>query len=62
MDIVFTSNERVLVNERPGRMRVITGGKLQDEPIKRSEVSSGSEAGLMGLTLDPEYASNKLFM
>lgn len=58
--IVFTSNERVLVNERPGRMRVITGGKLQDEPIKTfSEVSSGSEEGLMGLTLDPEYASNK---
>lgn len=59
--IVFTSNERALVNERPGRMRVIVDGKLQAEPIKTfSEVSSGSEEGLMGLAIDPEYASNKL--
>lgn len=58
--IVFTSNERVLVNERPGRIRVIINGKLQDEPIKTfNEVSSGSEEGLMGLTLDPYYETNK---
>ncbi len=59
--IVFTSNERILVNERPGRMRVISDGKLQDNPIKTfTEVSSRSEEGLMGLTLDPEYSSNNL--
>ncbi len=58
--IVFTSNERVLVNERPGRIRVIINGKLQDEPIKTfNEVSSASEEGLMGLTLDPDYETNK---
>lgn len=59
--IVFTSAERVLVNERPGRMRVISEGKLQNNPIKTfTEVSSRSEEGLMGLTLDPEYSSNNL--
>jgi glucose/arabinose dehydrogenase len=31
--IVFTSGTRVLVNERPGRLRVIEGGKLLDKPL-----------------------------
>ncbi len=59
--IVFTSQSRVLVNERPGRLRIIENGKLLKEPLKEfAEVSSGSEEGLMGLALDPEYPANKL--
>jgi aldose sugar dehydrogenase len=59
--IVFTSASRVLVNERPGRLRIIESGKLVNEPLREfSEVSSGSEEGLMGLALDPDYQSNKL--
>ncbi|MBZ0098654.1 MAG: PQQ-dependent sugar dehydrogenase, partial [Taibaiella sp.] len=59
--IVFTSEDRILVTERPGRLRIIENGKLVSEPLKTfHEVSSGSEEGLMGLALDPEYISNKL--
>ncbi len=59
--IVFTSENRVLVNERPGRLRIIENGKLITEPLKIfDEVSNNSEEGLMGLALDPDYTANKL--
>jgi glucose/arabinose dehydrogenase len=59
--IVFASDSRVLVNERPGRLRIIENGKLLDKPLKAfDEVSNNSEEGLMGLALDPDYSTNKL--
>jgi glucose/arabinose dehydrogenase len=59
--IVFTDSNRILINERPGRMRVIQDGRLMEQPLHVfSEVSSQAEEGLMGLTLHPEYKSNKL--
>lgn len=58
--MVFTSGERVLVTERPGRVRLIENGVLQPEPIRVfPEVSNQAEEGLMGLTLDPDYPNNK---
>lgn len=59
-DIVFTSEDRILVTERLGRIRAIVNGRLQEQPlITFPEVSSRGEEGLMGLALDPEYGSNK---
>lgn len=59
--IVFTSDSRILVNERPGRLRVIENGVLRKEPLREfKDISSGSEEGLMGLALDPDYTTNKL--
>jgi glucose/arabinose dehydrogenase len=59
--IVFTSQNRVLVNERPGRVKVIENGVLVSAPLHRIEnLSNRSEEGLMGLALDPDYNSNKL--
>lgn len=60
--IAFTSESRMLVTERPGRIRVIENGQLRAEPlITLSEVSSSDEEGLMGMVLHPEYAQNKEF-
>ncbi len=57
--LVFTSPTRLLVTERPGRIRVVKNGQLKPEPIKTfPEVSTESEEGLMGMTLDPDYANN----
>ncbi len=59
--IVFTGDSRILVNERPGRLRVIENGVLRKEPLREfKDISSGSEEGLMGLALDPDYTTNKL--
>jgi len=58
--IVFTSPTRLLVTERPGRVRVIENGVLQEQPIRVfPEVLTTAEEGLMGMTLDPNYDQNK---
>ncbi len=58
--IAWTDNNRMLVNERTGKIRIIQNGKLQDAPLLEvKEVSVGSEEGLMGLAVDPNYAENK---
>ena len=59
--LVFTSNDRWLVSERKGTIRVVEDGVLQAVPLITFEgVSTQSEEGLMGLALDPDYAENKL--
>lgn len=58
--IAWTDKDRMLVNERPGRIRIIQNGKLQDTPLLEvKEISTGSEEGLMGLAIDPDYSQNK---
>ena len=51
---------RALVTERPGRVRLLTDGKLRQEPVAVVDVveTDGSESGLLGLAVDPEFADN----
>jgi len=58
--IVFTSDNRILVSERSGAIRVVENGKLLDKPLISFSVSSEAEDGLMGIELDPDYEENKL--
>ena len=58
--IVFTSAERLLVSERPGRVREIVDGQLNPEALYTfTDVVTVEETGLMGMVLDPNYADNK---
>ncbi len=58
--IVFTSSTRMLVTERPGRIRVIEDGVLLEAPLHTFEdVISDAEEGLMSLAVHPQYVSNK---
>ncbi len=58
--IAFTSPTRMLVAERPGRIREVVGGQLNPTPLLTiAQVSSTDEEGLMGLAIDPQYAQNK---
>ncbi|MBS1494222.1 MAG: PQQ-dependent sugar dehydrogenase [Bacteroidetes bacterium] len=58
--IAWTDKDRMLVNERSGKIRIIQNGKLQDAPLLEvKDVSSNAEEGLMGLAIDPNYSSNK---
>jgi glucose/arabinose dehydrogenase len=58
--LVFTSPNRLLVSERSGAIRVIENGELATKPlINFANVSSKSEEGLMGLTKDPDYETNR---
>lgn len=58
--IVFTSKDRWLVSERSGSVRVIENNTLAAQPLITFNASSKSEEGLMGMALDPDYATNKL--
>ena len=61
----------LLVTERPGRVRLIQDGEVVPEPVLEFGVSMppplygipllGSEGGLLGLLLHPEFASNRQF-
>ncbi len=58
--LVFTSDTRMLVTERSGRLRVVENGVLHSGALfVFPEVSNEGEEGLMGLALDPEYMSNR---
>lgn len=59
--IVFAPDGRILVAERPGRVRVIENGKLRPTPLFTiSDIEPGGESGLMGLTLHPNFKENRL--
>jgi glucose/arabinose dehydrogenase len=54
--LAFAPDGRLFFTERPGRLRVVSDGKLATEPVARLPVSAGGEGGLMGLALDPDFA------
>jgi glucose/arabinose dehydrogenase len=58
--IVFAPDGRILVTERPGRLRVIANGRLVAAPLHVFKVSSRGEEGLMGLALHPDFSRNRL--
>jgi glucose/arabinose dehydrogenase len=58
--IAFTSATRMLVTERPGRVRAVENGVLRAAPLAViSDVESRGETGLMGLTLAPDYEKSR---
>ena len=56
--LAFTPDGRILVTERPGRIRVIHDDQLLERPMAVLDVASVSEAGLMGIAVDPNFAEN----
>ena len=51
----------MLVTERPGRLRIVAKDGTLSEPIKGvPEVFGQGQGGLLGITLDPKFSSNKL--
>ena len=59
--MAFTSPTRLLVTERPGRVRVVSNGRLEVKPLAvLTDVEARSESGLMGIALAPDYATSRL--
>lgn len=63
VSLVFLSNTQWLVAERrTGRIRWIENGRLRAEPFATVPVPASAgynEYGLLGLAVDPEYATNR---
>jgi glucose/arabinose dehydrogenase len=58
--IVFTSPDRLLVSERPERVREIVDGQLNPDALYTfTDAVTVEETGLMGMVLDPNYSANK---
>ncbi|MGD1893377.1 MAG: PQQ-dependent sugar dehydrogenase [Cyclobacteriaceae bacterium] len=56
--IDFVDDNRMLVTEKPGRLRMIENGKLL-EPVKGTpEVLFEGQGGLLDVAIDPEYDQN----
>lgn len=59
--IAFLPDGDMLVTERPGRLRVIRGGKLDPTPIgPLPEIAAEGLGGLLDVTLHPNFAQNRL--
>jgi glucose/arabinose dehydrogenase len=59
-DIAFMPDGGSLVTERPGRVRLLSpGGQLQEAPVATVPVTTQGEGGLLGIVLDPDFASNR---
>jgi aldose sugar dehydrogenase len=57
--MVFLPGGDILVTERPGRLRIIHNGKLDDEPISGlPEIQFGTHGGLLDVALHPNFQTN----
>ena len=54
----FTSDGRLFVNEKSGAVRVVKNGNLLSAPFLTVPAYNSNERGLLGITLDPNFASN----
>ena len=59
--IAFLPGGEMLVTEKPGRLRIVRDGVLQQEPIAGTpEVRYLGQGGLLDVVLHPDYESNRL--
>lgn len=59
--LAFLPNGKMLVTERPGRLRVISADGTPSEPVAGlPAVDARGQGGLLDVTLDPAFASNGL--
>lgn len=59
--MAFLPDGRILVTERPGRLRVITNGRLLSEAVSGlPDIREHGQGGLLDVALHPDFAKNKL--
>jgi len=60
--LAFLPDGRMLVTERPGRLRIVgADGKLDKRPVSGlPEIAEYGQGGLLDVTLHPRYAQNRL--
>jgi glucose/arabinose dehydrogenase len=58
--LAFLPNGDLLVTERPGRLRIVSGGELSDPVSGVPEVFARGQGGLLDVELHPDFASNRM--
>ena len=58
--MAFLPDGRLLITERPGRLRVFANGRLERAPIGGvSRVAASGQGGLLDICLHPRFAENR---
>lgn len=61
-DLAFTPDRTMLFTERGGTISArLTNGTVQSITADMSDLSTGQEAGLMSIAVDPQFGSNRRF-
>lgn len=58
--LAFLPSGKMLVTERPGRLRVLSNGKLSAPVAGLLPVDARGQGGLLDVAIDPNFASNNL--
>lgn len=58
--LAFLPSGDLLVTERPGRLRLVSAGKLISSPVVQIPVIDSGEEGMLGLALHPDFSQNSL--
>jgi glucose/arabinose dehydrogenase len=59
--LAFLPDGRMLVTERPGRLRIVRDGKLDPQPVSGlPRIVARGQGGLLDVALHPRYAENNL--
>jgi len=59
--LAFLPDGRMLVTEKPGRLRIISGGKLEPRPVDGlPQVTVHGQGGLQDVVLHPDFPKNGL--
>jgi glucose/arabinose dehydrogenase len=55
-EVTFAPDGRLLLTERPGRVRLVVNGQLRTQPALTLPVAAVGEGGLLGLALHPDFS------
>lgn len=58
--MAFLPDGRLLITEKPGRLRIYSGGKLSEPIAGVPAVTYGGQGGLLDVEIDPRFAENSL--
>jgi aldose sugar dehydrogenase len=58
--LAFLPDGSLLVSERPGRLRIVSNGKLSPPVANVPRVAARGQGGLLDVVLHPNFASNRL--
>ena len=57
--MALTPDGRLFVSQQTGQLRIIENGQLLGTPFLSLSVDSNNERGLLGVAIDPNFASNQ---
>jgi glucose/arabinose dehydrogenase len=59
--LAFLPDGRIIVTERPGRLRMIRDGHLEEEPVSGlPAITASGQGGLLDVALHPDFIKNRL--